>query len=184
MRGSLLPGIVSVYGIFLFRQAIIAVPNEMLDAGRIDGCSEFEIYLRLVMPLVRPMSAAFLPPTLSTSAIPTSLYHFTKSCFIIPQKIFLLHYDDYITGEEVIKRMEQRHFLPATLKEVLFLGKNNRDHLYLNDRRIVALGSTWFGHLHFYNVPLIRDFSGPYVDYQRLNERFSTLNSFAAVKQY
>jgi multiple sugar transport system permease protein len=58
-HGVLLPGIVSVYGIFLFRQAIIAVPNEMIDAGRIDGCSEFEIYLRLVMPLVRPMSAAF-----------------------------------------------------------------------------------------------------------------------------
>jgi ABC-type glycerol-3-phosphate transport system permease component len=31
----------------------------MLDAGRIDGCSEFAIYLKLVMPLVRPMSAAF-----------------------------------------------------------------------------------------------------------------------------
>lgn len=58
-HGVLLPGIVSVYGIFLFRQAILAVPSEMIDAGRIDGCSEFEIYLRLVMPLVRPMSAAF-----------------------------------------------------------------------------------------------------------------------------
>jgi ABC-type glycerol-3-phosphate transport system permease component len=55
----LIPGMVTAYGIFLFRQAIMAVPNEMLDAGRIDGCSEFAIYLRLVMPLVRPMSAAF-----------------------------------------------------------------------------------------------------------------------------
>jgi ABC-type glycerol-3-phosphate transport system permease component len=55
----LLPGMVTAYGIFLFRQAIMSVPNEMLDAGRIDGCSEFGIYLRLVMPLVRPMCAAF-----------------------------------------------------------------------------------------------------------------------------
>ena len=55
----LIPGMVTAYGIFLFRQAIMAVPNEMLDAGRIDGCSEFAIYLRLVMPLVRPMAAAF-----------------------------------------------------------------------------------------------------------------------------
>jgi ABC-type glycerol-3-phosphate transport system permease component len=31
----------------------------MLDAGRIDGCSELTIYYRLVMPLVRPMAAAF-----------------------------------------------------------------------------------------------------------------------------
>jgi ABC-type glycerol-3-phosphate transport system permease component len=55
----LLPGLVTAYGIFLFRQAILSVPNEMLDAGRIDGCSEFGIYYRLVMPLVRPMCAAF-----------------------------------------------------------------------------------------------------------------------------
>jgi ABC-type glycerol-3-phosphate transport system permease component len=50
---------VSAYGIFLFRQAIMSVPNEIIDAGRIDGCSEFGIYFRLVMPLVKPMSAAF-----------------------------------------------------------------------------------------------------------------------------
>jgi multiple sugar transport system permease protein len=55
----LLPSMVTAYGIFLFRQAILSVPNEMLDAGRIDGCSEFAIYYRLVMPLVRPMCAAF-----------------------------------------------------------------------------------------------------------------------------
>jgi ABC-type glycerol-3-phosphate transport system permease component len=58
-HGVILPSAVSAYGIFLFRQAIISVPNEMLDAGRIDGAGEFGIYLRLVMPLVRPMSAAF-----------------------------------------------------------------------------------------------------------------------------
>ena len=58
-HGLILPGMVSAYGIFLFRQAILGVPDEMIDAGRIDGCSEFSIYLRLVMPLVRPMSAAF-----------------------------------------------------------------------------------------------------------------------------
>jgi multiple sugar transport system permease protein len=57
--GLLLTGAVSAYGIFLFRQAILSVPNEIIDAGRMDGCSEFGIYFRLVMPLVKPMSAAF-----------------------------------------------------------------------------------------------------------------------------
>ena len=57
--GLLVTGAVSAYGIFLFRQAIISVPNEIIDAGRMDGCSEFGIYFRLVMPLVKPMSAAF-----------------------------------------------------------------------------------------------------------------------------
>jgi ABC-type glycerol-3-phosphate transport system permease component len=38
---------------FLFRQAIMSVPNEIIDAGRVDGCSEFGIYYRLVMPLLK-----------------------------------------------------------------------------------------------------------------------------------
>jgi ABC-type glycerol-3-phosphate transport system permease component len=37
----------------------MAIPNELIEAGRIDGCSEFGIFFKLVMPLVRPMSAAF-----------------------------------------------------------------------------------------------------------------------------
>ncbi len=57
--GLILQGIVSAYGIFLFRQACMSVPDEMLDAGRIDGCSELRLYFNLVMPLVRPMAAAF-----------------------------------------------------------------------------------------------------------------------------
>jgi multiple sugar transport system permease protein len=59
LTGLIVPGMVSAYGIFLFRQACLSIPDEMIDAGRIDGCSEFMIYLRLVMPLVRPMAAAF-----------------------------------------------------------------------------------------------------------------------------
>ncbi|MGA7744450.1 MAG: carbohydrate ABC transporter permease [Polyangia bacterium] len=59
LAGLIIPGMVGTYGIFLFRQACLAVPNEMIDAARLDGCGEFGIYLRLVMPLVRPMAAAF-----------------------------------------------------------------------------------------------------------------------------
>lgn len=57
--GLIVTAAVSAYGIFLFRQAIMSAPNEIIDAGRMDGCSEFGIYHRLVMPLVKPMSAAF-----------------------------------------------------------------------------------------------------------------------------
>jgi multiple sugar transport system permease protein len=55
----LIPGCVSVFGIFLFRQAMLTVPDELLEAGRIDGCGEFRIYMTLVMPLIRPMVSAF-----------------------------------------------------------------------------------------------------------------------------
>ena len=57
--GLIIPGAVSVFGIFLFRQAILQVPDEMLDAARIDGCSEFRIYWDVVMPVSRPMVGAF-----------------------------------------------------------------------------------------------------------------------------
>jgi multiple sugar transport system permease protein len=57
--GLIVPWMVSAYGVFLFRQACMSIPDEMLDAGRIDGCGELMIYFRLAMPLVRPMAAAF-----------------------------------------------------------------------------------------------------------------------------
>lgn len=50
-----LPGIVPAFGIFLFRQAIYSVPDELLDAGRIDGAGSFMLYRRVVIPLVMPM---------------------------------------------------------------------------------------------------------------------------------
>lgn len=58
-KALLIPGCVSVFGIFLFRQAMIGVPDDLIEAGRIDGCGEFRIYLTLIMPLVRPMIGAF-----------------------------------------------------------------------------------------------------------------------------
>jgi ABC-type glycerol-3-phosphate transport system permease component len=57
--GLIVPGAVSVFGIFLFRQSILQVPDELLQAARIDGCSEFRIYWDIVMPVSRPMVGAF-----------------------------------------------------------------------------------------------------------------------------
>jgi ABC-type glycerol-3-phosphate transport system permease component len=57
--GLIIPSAVSVFGIFLFRQSIMQIPNELLQAARIDGCSEFRIYWDIVMPVSRPMIGAF-----------------------------------------------------------------------------------------------------------------------------
>jgi ABC-type glycerol-3-phosphate transport system permease component len=57
--GLIVPGAVSVFGIFLFRQAILQAPDELLHAARIDGCSEFRIYWDVIMPVTRPMIGAF-----------------------------------------------------------------------------------------------------------------------------
>lgn len=54
----IVPGMVSAFGIFLMRQFIAGVPNDLIEAARIDGASEFAIFARIVIPLVRsPMAA-------------------------------------------------------------------------------------------------------------------------------
>jgi multiple sugar transport system permease protein len=53
--GVIIPGMASIFGIFLIRQSMIALPEEVLDAARIDGASELRIYLSIVLPLARPI---------------------------------------------------------------------------------------------------------------------------------
>jgi putative chitobiose transport system permease protein len=55
--GVLLPGAVSVFGIFLLRQAFLTVPQEMEDAARIDGASEWTIWWRVMLPAIAPALA-------------------------------------------------------------------------------------------------------------------------------
>lgn len=55
----LVPGACSVFGMFLFRQAMVSVPTSLIEAARIDGAGDFGIYLSVVMPLVRPMTGAY-----------------------------------------------------------------------------------------------------------------------------
>ena len=57
--GLIVPGAISVFGIFLFRQSMLQLPDDLLDAARIDGCSEFRTYLDIVMPVSKPMIGAF-----------------------------------------------------------------------------------------------------------------------------
>ena len=53
--GVLIPYLSSVFGIFLIRQYVLSVPDDLLDAARIDGASEFRIFWTLVFPLIRPI---------------------------------------------------------------------------------------------------------------------------------
>ena len=56
--GIVFPGVITAVGIFLMRQFFDGVPNELLDAARIDGVNEFGIFWRVAMPLVKPAIAA------------------------------------------------------------------------------------------------------------------------------
>lgn len=57
--GIIVPGAVSVFGILLFMQAMKGVPDELLQAARVDGCSEFHIWWEIALPIVRPMLGAY-----------------------------------------------------------------------------------------------------------------------------
>ncbi len=56
--GLIIPGIFNAFGVFMMRQFALSLPNEMVDAARIDGASEPRIFLRIIFPLLAPASAS------------------------------------------------------------------------------------------------------------------------------
>ncbi|MFA9559440.1 carbohydrate ABC transporter permease [Evansella sp. AB-rgal1] len=56
--GVMLPMIVAPIAVFFFRQFSLGLPKELLDAARIDGCTEFGIFFRIMAPLMVPAFAA------------------------------------------------------------------------------------------------------------------------------
>lgn len=56
--GIIIPNLVNPFGIFLLRQYMKSIPDELLDAARIDGAGHFKIYWKVVLPLSRPALAA------------------------------------------------------------------------------------------------------------------------------
>lgn len=54
-RALYIPGAASAFGIFLMRQFVSsAIPRDLIEAARMDGCSELGIFLRIVLPLLKP----------------------------------------------------------------------------------------------------------------------------------
>jgi ABC-type glycerol-3-phosphate transport system permease component len=52
--GLMLPGLASPIGIFMMRQFIESLPTDLENAARLDGCSEFQIYRSVILPLIKP----------------------------------------------------------------------------------------------------------------------------------
>jgi putative chitobiose transport system permease protein len=63
IQAAIFPYLATVFNIFLLRQAFKGVPDDLLDAGRMDGANELRVWWDIVMPVVRP--------TLATVAIIT-----------------------------------------------------------------------------------------------------------------
>ncbi|MCI9102364.1 MAG: carbohydrate ABC transporter permease [Lachnospiraceae bacterium] len=58
MWGIILPYIVAPMLVFFFRQYLSGIPRDFLDAARVDGCTEYGIFFRIMIPLMRPSFAA------------------------------------------------------------------------------------------------------------------------------
>lgn len=50
----IVPNLTSIFGIFLMRQFLMTIPDDLLDAARIDGCNEFGVFLKVAIPLALP----------------------------------------------------------------------------------------------------------------------------------
>jgi multiple sugar transport system permease protein len=53
--GAIIPYLASVFGIFMVRQYMLSLPDELLDAARVDGAGEWRIFWAIVVPIVRPI---------------------------------------------------------------------------------------------------------------------------------
>ncbi len=52
--GVIIPGMTSVFGIFMIRQFALTIPDSLIESARMDGAGEFQIYLKIILPLCKP----------------------------------------------------------------------------------------------------------------------------------
>jgi alpha-1,4-digalacturonate transport system permease protein len=55
LAGVVVPAVITATGTFMFRQFFVTIPNDLLEAARIDGSSELSTFIRIMLPLARPI---------------------------------------------------------------------------------------------------------------------------------
>ena len=58
--GLIIPGCASIFAIFMLRQFMRDIPDELIDAARIDGCGDFRVFFNIVLPLCKPALVTLL----------------------------------------------------------------------------------------------------------------------------
>jgi ABC-type glycerol-3-phosphate transport system permease component len=59
LQVQIVPTITSVFGLFMIRQYMLGVPNDLLEAGRIDGAGHWQLFWRVMVPVSAPILGAF-----------------------------------------------------------------------------------------------------------------------------
>ncbi|HYO33097.1 MAG TPA: carbohydrate ABC transporter permease [Nocardioidaceae bacterium] len=65
--GMVMPTLVDAFGIFLMRQYMLSIPNELIESARVDGAGEFRIFVQIMLPLAKPALSALTIFTLVVS---------------------------------------------------------------------------------------------------------------------
>ncbi len=89
----IVPGLSGAFGIFLARQFIEEIPNDLIDAARIDGCSDFRIFWSVILPLSKPLLATLGILTFLynwNNFISPLIYIFDESLYTLPLGLSLL----------------------------------------------------------------------------------------------
>lgn len=99
----LLPLLFSVYNLLIMKSYITSIPESLVDAAKIDGCSEVRILFKIIMPLVKPALATV--GLLIALSYWNSWYH--AMLFITDEKMFPLQYFlyDTVNNIEAYKRL-------------------------------------------------------------------------------
>lgn len=64
---ALMLPIVNAFGVFLIRQFMVGIPDDLIEAARIDGCNDFRIFWQIIIPLIKPVLISLLIFTFITS---------------------------------------------------------------------------------------------------------------------
>jgi len=94
----ILPPAANAFGVFWMRQYMYSIPDELLDAGRLDGSSEFGLFWRIVIPLARPGLGAL------------ALFVFTTSWNDFLQPLVYLRSEDQFTVQLMIDHIFRVRF--------------------------------------------------------------------------
>ena len=111
--GLVLPFLAGPFGVFLMRQFLLSIPDDLLEAARVDGAGEFRIFWRVVLPLCRP--------ALATLGILTFLGSWNN--FLWPL---------------VVATTEDRYTLPVALA-LYSIGQNKTDYELLLAGAVVVV---------------------------------------------
>ncbi|ASN06246.1 sugar ABC transporter permease [Virgibacillus necropolis] len=57
MAGIILPGLIAAFNIFLIRQFMVTIPDDLIEAAKLDGAGQFYIFFKLILPLSKPILA-------------------------------------------------------------------------------------------------------------------------------